>query len=502
MARACCSGGGQLGRMFCMAAQSLGYRSPSLDPGARQPGRQRRRPPHRTPTTSTRPAWPSSPRSRRRRPPSSRTSRPQALEFLARTRARVARRPPASRSRRTASARRRSSPTTASPSRPTRCCASEADARERRRRRCVPGIVKSARLGYDGKGQIRVRAAPTSRAGVRRAWAACPACSSASSTSRCEVSVIVARDAARRRRRPGRSPRTAIATASSTSRSSRRACRDALADEARDVATRGRGERSTTAACCASRCSSPRDGRLLVNEIAPRPHNSGHYTIDACVTSQFEQQARVLAGLPLGDTRQHEPAVMVNLLGDLWFDDAARGAARARLDARAARTRRRSCTSTARPSRAAAARWATSPASRRRSARRSPSRARSSAISASPAPTDLSGAGAAMTMSADAAAPLAGHPRARPDAAPARPGLHALPRRPRRRRRQGRGHRRRRLRAHLGTQPATVSRVLPRGEPQQAQRRARPQGRARPRGVPRPARSAPTSSSRASGPAS
>jgi 5-(carboxyamino)imidazole ribonucleotide synthase len=64
-------------------------------------------------------------------------------------------------------------------------------------------------------------------------------------------------------------------------------------------------------------------GVLLVNEIAPRPHNSGHYTIDACVTSQFEQQARVLADLPLGDTRQHTPAVMVNLLGDLWFADAA-----------------------------------------------------------------------------------------------------------------------------------------------------------------------------------
>ena len=65
------------------------------------------------------------------------------------------------------------------------------------------------------------------------------------------------------------------------------------------------------------------DGRLLANEIAPRPHNSGHFTIDACVTSQFEQQARVLAGLPLGDTRQHEPAVMVNLLGDIWFEPAA-----------------------------------------------------------------------------------------------------------------------------------------------------------------------------------
>ncbi len=70
------------------------------------------------------------------------------------------------------------------------------------------------------------------------------------------------------------------------------------------------------------------DGQLLVNEIAPRPHNSGHYTIDACVTSQFEQQARVLAGLPLGATRQHEPAVMVNLLGDIWFPSAAAGAPR------------------------------------------------------------------------------------------------------------------------------------------------------------------------------
>jgi 5-(carboxyamino)imidazole ribonucleotide synthase len=69
-------------------------------------------------------------------------------------------------------------------------------------------------------------------------------------------------------------------------------------------------------------------GALLVNEIAPRPHNSGHYTIDACVTSQFEQQARVLAGMPLGATRQHEPAVMINLLGDLWFEDGDASAPR------------------------------------------------------------------------------------------------------------------------------------------------------------------------------
>jgi 5-(carboxyamino)imidazole ribonucleotide synthase len=60
-------------------------------------------------------------------------------------------------------------------------------------------------------------------------------------------------------------------------------------------------------------------GQLLVNEMAPRPHNSGHYTIDACVTDQFEQQVRALCGLPLGEPRAHSAAVMVNLLGDLWY---------------------------------------------------------------------------------------------------------------------------------------------------------------------------------------
>ena len=60
--------------------------------------------------------------------------------------------------------------------------------------------------------------------------------------------------------------------------------------------------------------------RIVVNEIAPRPHNSGHYTLDACLTSQFEQQVRALCGLPLGEPRLFSPAVMVNLLGDVWAD--------------------------------------------------------------------------------------------------------------------------------------------------------------------------------------
>lgn len=62
------------------------------------------------------------------------------------------------------------------------------------------------------------------------------------------------------------------------------------------------------------------NGEILVNEIAPRPHNSGHYTLDACVTDQFEQQVRAVCGLPLGDTTQLTPVVMINILGDIWHN--------------------------------------------------------------------------------------------------------------------------------------------------------------------------------------
>ena len=63
-----------------------------------------------------------------------------------------------------------------------------------------------------------------------------------------------------------------------------------------------------------------KDGTLAVNELAPRPHNSGHYTIDACVTSQFEQFVRGVCGLPLGSTELFRPITMVNILGDAWTD--------------------------------------------------------------------------------------------------------------------------------------------------------------------------------------
>ena len=101
------------------------------------------------------------------------------------------------------------------------------------------------------------------------------------------------------------------------------------------------------------------DGRLVANEMAPRPHNSGHYSLDACDLSQFDLQVRTLAGLPLVPPRQHSPAVMLNLLGDLWFAAPARPAAHAATGPPCWRCPARTCTCTARPSRGAAARWAT-----------------------------------------------------------------------------------------------------------------------------------------------
>ena len=186
----------------------------------------------------------------------------------------------------------------------------------------------------------------------------------------CEVSVIVARnergetcDVAGR----GKSPSRRHPRRVDRSRARRRR---RLPGRARDIADRVARALDYRGVLCVEMFVS-RDGELLVNEIAPRPHNSGHFTIDACVTSQFEQQARVLADLPLGDTRQHTPAVMVNLLGDLWFDGPSR-AARARVGRGAGPSGGQAAPLRQGASRGAAARWGTSRASARRWRRRSP----------------------------------------------------------------------------------------------------------------------------------
>ena len=185
-----------------------------------------------------------------------------------------------------------------------------------------PGIVKSARLGYDGKGQVRV----ASHDEVARAWVTMgkvPCVLERFVSLAAEVSVVVARtdqgetstwEVAENRHREGILDVSIVPARVSA----------ALAEEARRVAAGVAAKLDYCGVLCVEMFVTT-DGGLLVNEIAPRPHNSGHYTIDACVTSQFEQQVRVLAGLPLGNPRLQEPAVMVNLLGDVWFAECGEG---------------------------------------------------------------------------------------------------------------------------------------------------------------------------------
>jgi len=310
-------GGGQLGRMFCMAAQSLGYRVAVLDPGADSPaGNVADRHVH---ADYLDPAGLARLSAIARAATTEFENVPAAaLEFLARS-ARVS--PDASsvaiaqdRIREKAFLRNSGFEVA-----PFAVLASAHDAASADPA-LLPGIVKSARLGYDGKGQVRVANA-SAVADAYRALGGVPCVIERFVDLACEVSVIVARD--------GRGATTTWPVAENRHRDGildvsivPARVPGALAARARDVATRVASALDYRGVLCVEMFVT-RDGALLVNEIAPRPHNSGHYTIDACVTSQFEQQARVLAGLPLGDTRQHEPAVMVNLLGDLWFDGLA-----------------------------------------------------------------------------------------------------------------------------------------------------------------------------------
>ena len=178
----------------------------------------------------------------------------------------------------------------------------------------LPALLKSSRFGYDGKGQARIG----SRADLARVfdeWKGVPCVLEELLALEREVSVILARSAtgeiavfpvAENRHARGILDMT-IAPARIP---------EALADEAASLARR-LAEKLDYVGVLAVEMFVV-GGRLLMNEMAPRPHNSGHYTIDACRTSQFEQQVRVLCGLPLGDPSQHTPAVMVNLLGDIW----------------------------------------------------------------------------------------------------------------------------------------------------------------------------------------
>jgi 5-(carboxyamino)imidazole ribonucleotide synthase len=177
-----------------------------------------------------------------------------------------------------------------------------------------PALLKTARLGYDGKGQARIQ----SRAELETAfasWKGVPCVLEELLALELELSVILARSATgeiavfpvAENRHSGGILDLSIAPARIA---------PAMASQAAQIASRLATALDYVGVLAVEMFVV--GGRLLLNEIAPRPHNSGHYTIDACRTSQFEQQVRVLCGLPLGDPSQHTPAVMVNLLGDIW----------------------------------------------------------------------------------------------------------------------------------------------------------------------------------------
>ena len=180
-----------------------------------------------------------------------------------------------------------------------------------------PGILKAARLGYDGKGQARVENRAQAQAAFER-FGAVPCVLERRLDLALELSVVVARGfdglasaypVAENRHRDG-----ILALSTVPARVSQE-----LAWRATQAALAVANAMNYVGVLCVE-FFVPGSGALLVNEIAPRPHNSGHWSIDGAVTSQFEQQARVMAGLPLGSVRAHGPVVMLNLLGDIWFD--------------------------------------------------------------------------------------------------------------------------------------------------------------------------------------
>jgi len=188
----------------------------------------------------------------------------------------------------------------------------------------LPGILKTARMGYDGKGQVRV----ASQDDLAQAWQSLgggPCVLEKMLPLADECSVILARGhdgtmvhlpVQRNLHRDGILVVTQVwpGCVSSDLAQQAVAAAQAVAEGLAYV-----GVLCVEFFILANGC-------LVVNEIAPRPHNSGHYSQDACDVSQFELQVRCMAGLPLTPPRQHSPGVMLNLMGDLWFRDAAVGA--------------------------------------------------------------------------------------------------------------------------------------------------------------------------------
>jgi 5-(carboxyamino)imidazole ribonucleotide synthase len=181
----------------------------------------------------------------------------------------------------------------------------------------LPGVLKTAKLGYDGKGQVRVN----SRAELRAAWAelkAVPCVLEKLLPLAREISVIVARGDSgamvhlpvqQNLHRNGVLAVTQVPAIDVSPDLQR-----AAVESARRLA-----ESMQYVGVLCVEFFVLKDGSLVANEMAPRPHNSGHYSVDACDLSQFDLQVRTLTGAPLVAPRMHSTCVMLNLMGDLWF---------------------------------------------------------------------------------------------------------------------------------------------------------------------------------------
>ncbi|MFZ1388950.1 MAG: 5-(carboxyamino)imidazole ribonucleotide synthase [Thiolinea sp.] len=178
-----------------------------------------------------------------------------------------------------------------------------------------PAILKTARLGYDGKGQMTVNNPVEVEQAFQQLKAVDCVLEQRVDLEQ-EISVVLARSVsgdmqsfpiAENLHRQGILHQT-IAPARIS---------ESLAEQAKQAAS-SMAAKLEFVGVMAVEFFVTCQGELLINEMAPRTHNSGHYTLDACITSQFEQQVRMVCGLPFGDTRLHTPVVMMNLLGDLW----------------------------------------------------------------------------------------------------------------------------------------------------------------------------------------
>lgn len=183
------------------------------------------------------------------------------------------------------------------------------------RRIGLPCVVKTADFGYDGKGQVKV-SDDTSLEKAVASFAKQRCVIEKFVDFKCELSVIVARSST------GEMKAFPVAENIHTKHILDFSIvparvNDAIRTGAEQLAL-AIAEKLDVVGLLAIELFLTDRGEILVNELAPRPHNSGHWTLDACVTSQFEQHVRAVCGLPLGDVSVVSPAVMVNILGDAW----------------------------------------------------------------------------------------------------------------------------------------------------------------------------------------